>query len=76
VWTGSYVDTLNPGQTVTIVLSAPMMQSFAIGTTFNQIAKTTTASSEYSTTNNSATAAASVQAAANVWITKTMASFT
>ena len=61
---------------MTIILNAPMTQAFDVGTTFNQIAKTTTASAEYSTGNNSATAAGIVQAAANVWITKTLAPFT
>jgi hypothetical protein len=53
-----------------------MTQSFAIGTTFNQIAKTSTASAEYTSGNNSATATGIVQAAANVWVTKTLAPFT
>ncbi len=76
VWTGSYLNTLNPGQSITILLSAPMMQSFAVGTTFNQIAKTATTNSEYSTTNNTAAATGIVQAAANVWVTKTLNAFT
>ena len=53
-----------------------MTQNFAIGTPFNQIAKTSTASAEYTSGNNSATAAGIVQAAANVWVTKTLAPFT
>ncbi|MFA6256223.1 MAG: hypothetical protein WC606_03490 [Candidatus Absconditabacterales bacterium] len=76
VWSGSYLSNLNPGQTITILLNAPMTQAFAVGTTFNQIAKTTTASPEYSTGNNSATATGVVQATADVRITKTLAPFT
>jgi hypothetical protein len=57
------------------MLNAPMMQNFAVGTTFNQIAKVTTTSAELNTGNNSATATGIVQAAADVRITKTMAPF-
>jgi len=74
VWTG--LNTLNPGQTMIIVLNAPMLQNFAVGTTFNQIATTTTASAEYTTGNNSATATWIVQTVANVWVTKTLMPFT
>lgn len=76
VWSGSYLNSLNPGQTMTIILNAPMTQNFAIGTNFNQIAKVAALSAEYSTGNNSATATGTVQAAANVWITNTLAPFT
>jgi hypothetical protein len=38
-----------------ITLDAPMTQAFAVGTTFNEVAKATTASAEYSAANNSAT---------------------
>ncbi len=75
VWNNTSFATLNPGQIRTILLSAPMAQNFSVGTTFNQIAKTTTASPEYATSNNSATASSVVQAAADVWITKTLAPF-
>jgi hypothetical protein len=57
-------------------LNAPITQSFAVGTTFNQIAKTTSISAEYSTGNNSATATGIVQSSSDVWITKTLTSFT
>lgn len=53
-----------------------MTQSFAVGTSFTQIAKTTSVSTEYTTGNNSATATGVVQASADVWITKTLAPFT
>ena len=53
-----------------------MTQAFAIGTSFNQIAKATTLSNEYTTGNNAATASAIVQAPANVRITKTLLPFT
>jgi hypothetical protein len=76
VWTGSYLNNLNPGQTITILLNAPITQSFAVGTTFNQIAKTTSISAEYSTGNNSATATGIVQATPDVRVTKTLAPFT
>lgn len=76
VWTGTYLDTLNAGQTITILLNAPLMQSFAIGTQFNQIAKTTTVSTEYTTGNNFATATGIVQASADMWINKTLTPFT
>ena len=53
-----------------------MTQNFAIGTTFNQIAKVTTASDEYTTGNNSATATGIVETLPDVWVTKTLAPFT
>ncbi|MCX6825123.1 MAG: hypothetical protein NTY80_02755 [candidate division SR1 bacterium] len=76
VWTGSYLNNLNPGQSITILLNASMTQAFAVGTSFNQIAKATTLSNEYTTGNNVATASAIVQAPANVRITKTLLPFT
>ena len=76
VWTGSYLSNLNPGQTMTIMVNAPMTQNFAVGTTFNQIAKTTTASAEYTTGNNSVTATGIVQANPDIWVKKTLAPFT
>lgn len=30
VWSGNYLNTLNPGQTITVVLTAPMTQNFAV----------------------------------------------
>jgi hypothetical protein len=53
-----------------------MVQNFPVGTTFNQIATTTTASPEYTTGNNSATATGIVQAVADVRVTKTLSPFT
>lgn len=76
VWSGNYLNNLNPGQTITILVRGPMTQNFAVGTTFTQIAKATTASPEYAQGNNSATATGSVQAPADVWVTKTLAPFT
>ena len=76
VWTGVYLNNLNAGQTMTVILNTPMTQNFAVGTTFNQIARTATASPEYTTGNNSATATGIVQLAANVRVTKTLAAFT
>jgi len=57
-------------------MNAPMTQNFAVGTTFNQTAKVSTASDEYSTTNNSALATGSVQSLADVRVNKTLAPFT
>ena len=74
VWTG--LNNLNPWDTKIIILNTTMKQNFAVGTTFNQIAKTTTASPEYTTGNNSATATGIVQLAANIRVTKTLAAFT
>lgn len=76
VWSGSYLESLNPGQTTTILMHAPMTQSFAVGTSFTQIAKATSVSTEYTTGNNSASATGTVQASADVWITKTLSPFT
>ena len=56
VWTGNYINNLNAGDSMTILLSAPMKQNSAIGTTFSQIASAATASAEYTTGNNAATA--------------------
>lgn len=53
-----------------------MTQAFAVGTTFNQIASATAASSEYTTGNNMATATGVVQASADVRVTKTLTPFT
>ncbi len=53
-----------------------MTDDFAVGTTFNQTAKVSTASDEYSTTNNSALATGSIQALADVRVNKTLAPFT
>lgn len=61
---------------MTIMVNAPMTQNFAVGTTFNQIAKTTTASAEYTTGNNSVTATGIVQANPDIWVKKTLAPFT
>lgn len=41
---------------MTIIMDGSLMDDFAVGTTFNNIAKTTTASLEYTTGNNSALA--------------------
>lgn len=76
VWTGTYLNNLNPWQTITILLSSPMTQNYAIGTTFNQIAKTRSISAELTTGNNSASAAWVVQALPDVRVTKTLAPFT
>jgi len=76
VWSGNYLSNINPWQIVTIILNAPMMQNFPVGTTFNQIATTTTATPEYTTGNNSATATGIVQAVADVRVTKTLTPFT
>jgi len=76
VWNGSYLGTLVPGQLVTILLSAPLMQNFSVGTTFSQTAKASTASPEFTTGNNSVTAAGNVVAPANIRVTKTLAPFT
>lgn len=76
VWTGTYLDNLNAGAIITILLDAPITQAFAVGTSFDQIATTTTLTPEYTTGNNSATATGIVQASADVWITKTLAPFT
>lgn len=76
VWSGSYLENLNAGQTTIIRLHAPMTQSFAVGTSFTQIATATSVSTEYTTGNNNATATGTVQASADVWITKTLAPFT
>jgi len=76
VWSGNYLNNLNPGQTITILVRGPMTQNFAVGTSFNQTAKTTTASTEYTLGNNSATATGIVQKPADVWVTKTLAPFT
>lgn len=75
VWSGSYLNILNPGQTMIIRLHAPMTQSFAVGTSFTQIAKATSISPEYTTGNNSASATAVVESSADVWLTKTLAPF-
>lgn len=61
---------------MTVVINTSMLQNLSLGTTFNQISRVTTASTEYTTGNNSATATGIVQAAANVWVTKTLAPFT
>ena len=58
------------------MVSAPMTQNFAIGTTFNHIVKTSSVSAELSTGNNSASAAGAVQALPDVRVTKTLAPFT
>ncbi len=76
VWTGSYLNNLNPWQTMTIMVNAPMTQNFAIGTTFNHIVKTSSVSAEFTTGNNSASAAWIVQALPDVRVTKTLAPFT
>ena len=47
---------LNAGDTITILLHATMTQAFPVGTPFNQIAKTSTVTPEYTTGNNTATA--------------------
>lgn len=70
------MDNLNAGAIITILLDAPITQAFAVGTSFDQIATTTTLTPEYTTGNNSATATGIVQASADVWITKTLAPFT
>jgi len=70
------LNNLNPGQTITILLNAPMTQNFAVGTTFNQTAKATTASAEYTTGNNSVLATGIVQAFADVRVTSTLQAFT
>ncbi|MEI6774054.1 MAG: hypothetical protein WCL18_04570 [bacterium] len=72
VWSGSYLDILNPGQSITILLHAPMTQAFPVGTPFNQIAKTTTVSTEYTTGNNSATATGIVLGLPDLWVHKAL----
>ena len=59
-----------------VIVNTSMLQNLSLGTTFNQISRVSTASTEYTTGNNSATATGIVQAAANVWVTKTLAPFT
>ncbi len=53
-----------------------MTQDFAVGTTFNQIAKATTASPEYTTGNNSALATGIVEALPDVRVTSILEPFT
>ena len=76
VWNGAYLNVLNPGQVITITLSAPMTQAFPAGTPFNQIATAITSGAEYTTGNNSALATGIVESAADLWITKTLVPFT
>ncbi|MEI8007952.1 MAG: hypothetical protein WCI00_00445 [bacterium] len=47
---------MNAGDTITILLHAALTQAFPVGTSFSQIAKTTTVTPEYTTGNNAATA--------------------
>ena len=61
---------------MTIILSAPLTQNFAVGTALNETAKAATTSPEYTTGNNSALALASVKAPADIWVTKTLVPFT
>lgn len=58
------------------MLRSPMMQNFAVGTSFSQTAKVTTVSDEYTTGNNSAVATGVVESQPDVWVTKTLAPFT
>ncbi len=74
VWTG--LGNLNPGEIRNVLLRISMKQNASVGTTFNNIAKVTSTSTEYSTTNNTATATGIVQLPANVRVTKTLAPFT
>ncbi|MCX6823631.1 MAG: hypothetical protein NT085_00690, partial [candidate division SR1 bacterium] len=53
VWTGNYLNNLNAGASMIITIDTPMLQNLSVGTLFNQIARVTTASSEYTTGNNS-----------------------
>jgi hypothetical protein len=76
LWSGTYLSNLNAGQTITIMINGLLTDDFSAGTTFNQIAKTTTASPEFTTGNNSALATGVVQALADVRVTKTLAPFT
>ena len=59
-----------------VILDTTLMQTLSVGTPFNQIARISTTSPEYTTGNNTTTATGIVQAAANVWVTKTLAPFT
>ena len=56
VWSGNYLSSLYAGDSITILLNGALMQNFAVGTPFSQIAKVSSISPEYTTGNNSATA--------------------
>ena len=71
VWSGNYLSNLNAGDTITILLHATMTQAFPVGTPFNQIAKTSTVTPEYTTGNNTATATGVVAWLPDLRITKT-----
>lgn len=61
---------------MTIILTAPMTQNYAVDTTFTQTAKVIAASAEFTTGNNSALATGIVQALPDLRITKILAPFT
>ena len=72
VWSGNYLSNLNAGDTSTILLHAALTQAFPVGTSFSQIAKTTTVTPEYTTGNNAATATGVVAWLADLWVHKTL----
>lgn len=74
LWTGGAP--IQPGQSMTFAISAALAQQVAPGTSFTNIAKAITASSEYTTGNNSATVTATIVAPADLYIHKTMQAFT
>ena len=75
VWNGTYLDTVQPGQTTTIVLHATMAQQASLGTVFDQTASITASSAEYTTGNNVAIPTGVIQALADVSVHKTLHTF-